>query len=133
MKLNKEARKMSRDLFNASFAEGALDAGKVRSQVQALISRKPRQYVNVLKNYQRLLRLELAKRHAIIESATALSPDTAARVVEDLKARYGRSLTADFKITPELIGGLRIRVGNDVWDGSVQGRLTRLQNDLATV
>lgn len=133
MKLNKEARKMSRELFNTSFVEGALDPAKVRSHVQALITRKPRQYVNVLKNYQRLLRLELEKRHAIIESAAALSPDTAARVVEDLKARYGRDLTADFKITPELIGGLRIRVGNDVWDGSVQGRLTRLQNDLATV
>jgi F-type H+-transporting ATPase subunit delta len=29
-------------------------------------------------------------------------------------------------VTPELLGGLRIRVGNDVLDGSVKGRLDRL-------
>jgi F-type H+-transporting ATPase subunit delta len=37
-------------------------------------------------------------------------------------------LTISYTVNPELIGGLRIRVGNDVLDGSVQGRLTRLAN-----
>ena|SRR5438067_846725 len=133
MKLNKEVRKVSRELFNASFTDGKLDQNKVRSRVQAVIARKPRFYSDILKNYQRLIRLEIEKHHAIIESASELSPDTSRRVVEDLKARYGSDLTADFKVSPDLIGGLRIRVGNDVWDGSVAGRLNRLEQELATV
>jgi F-type H+-transporting ATPase subunit delta len=132
MRLTKEVRKTSRELFLSSFRDGRLDDKTVRDNVQGLIARKPRHYVDILKNYQRLLRLEAEKHHAIIESAMTLSPDTSRRVVDDLKARYGQDVTADFKVNPELIGGLRIRVGNDVWDGSVQGRLSRLEQELAT-
>jgi F-type H+-transporting ATPase subunit delta len=80
-----------------------------------------------------LIRLELDKRHAVIESATELSPDTSEHVLRDLKTKYGEGLTTDFRVNPDLIGGLRIRVGSDVWDGSVQGRLDRLDQELATV
>jgi F-type H+-transporting ATPase subunit delta len=132
MRLTKEVRKTSRELFLSSFADGRLDEKKVRDNVQAIIARKPRHYVDILKNYQRLIRLEAEKHHAIVESAMPLNSDTSRRIVDDLKARYGHDVTADFKVNPELIGGLRIRLGNDVWDGSVAGRLARLEHELAT-
>ncbi len=94
---------------------------------------KPRHYVDILKNYHRLIRLELDKRHAVIESATALSWDTSEHVLRDLRLKYGEGLTTEFRVNPDLIGGLRIRVGSDVWDGSVRGRLDRLDQELATV
>jgi len=133
MKLTKEVRKVSRELFLTSFADGRLDAQKVRNLLQAVVASKPRHYMEILKNYQRLIRIEMEKRHAIIESASELNPDVSRRVVSDLKAKYGDDLTADFKVEPSLIGGLRIRVGNDVFDGSVTGRLQRLEQELATV
>jgi len=51
--------------------------------------------------------------------------------VTDLKAKYGSDLATDFKINPDLLGGLRIKIGSDVWDGSVRNRLTRLGEELA--
>ena len=48
------------------------------------------------------------------------------RVVSGLVAKYGDDLTFEYRVTPELLGGLKIRVGNDVFDGSVKGRLDRL-------
>jgi F-type H+-transporting ATPase subunit delta len=133
MKLTKEVRKVSKELFQASFTNGQLDPEKVRGFVAQIVAGKPRHYVDILKNYHRLIRLELDKRHAVIESATALSHETSEHVLRDLKSKYGDGLTTDFRVNPDLIGGLRIRVGSDVWDGSVQGRLARLDQELATV
>jgi len=133
MKLTKEVRKVSRELFQASFNGGQLDPQKVHGFVSQVVAGKPRHYVDILKNYRRLIRLELDKRHAIIESATPLSQETSEHVLRDLRGKYGEALTTDFRVNPDLIGGLRIRVGSDVWDGSVQGRLARLDQELATV
>jgi F-type H+-transporting ATPase subunit delta len=133
MKLTKKVRKVSKDMFRLSFTGSQLDPQKVRGIAAHIIARKPRYYVDILKNYHRLIRLELDKRHAIIESVIALSPDTSDRVLRDLKKKYGEALMTDFRVNPNLIGGLRVRVGSDVWDGSVQRRLKRLEQELAAV
>ena len=127
MRITKEARRLSRQLFRLSLTEGALDRAKVSSIVQSVINEKPRHYVAALENYQRLLRLEMAKRHAVIESAVALSPETSESIVNNLKQKYGQDLTTEFAVNPTLIGGMRIKLGSDVWDGSVKNRLARLQ------
>ena len=56
------------------------------------------------------------------------SQATQDRVKAGLVAKYGDDLNFEFKVTPELLGGMRVRVGNDVWDGSVKSRLDRLAN-----
>src|SRR5215210_1759924 len=131
MKITKDVRRTTKDLFQASFTDGRLDENKIRIIVQSVITGKSRHYVDLLKNYQRLIRLETEKRRAIVESATELDPATAQRVASGLKAKYGADLATEFRVNPSLIGGLRIRVGDDVYDGSVQGRLTRLEQELA--
>jgi F-type H+-transporting ATPase subunit delta len=70
------------------------------------------------------------KRSATIETATELPPDSAAQIVANLKRKYGSKLAAKFVVNPELLGGMRIRVGSDVWDSSVRNRLHRLQQQL---
>jgi len=130
MKINKEIRQLSREMLRASFTDGQLDPGRIVSVVDSLITRKPRNYVNVLKNYKRLLRFELEKRQARIETAREVDPVTQSEIVSNLKKRYGSDLTTEFVVTPELLGGMRVRVGSDVWDGSVRNRLERLQQQL---
>ena len=130
MKINKEARQLSKELLRASFIDGRLDSGRVSSLLKSLIEKKPRHYIQVLEAYQRLLRLEVEKRTATIETATDLSPDAAQQILNNLKRQYGNDLTARFLVNPELLGGMRIRVGSDVWDSSVRNRLHRLQQQL---
>ena len=115
MKINKEIRRLSREMLRASFADGQLDPGRIVSLVDSLIARKPRNCVAILQNYMRLLRLDLEKRRARIEN---------------LKKKYGNDLTTEFVVNPQLLGGMRIRVGSDVWDGTVRNRLERLQQQL---
>jgi len=130
MKINKEIRQLSRQLLRASFTEGELDRGRIASLVRALIEKKPRHYIDILENYKRLVRLEVEKRHARIESATELSSDASTRITKNLQKKYGKDVTTEFVVNPELLGGMRIRVGSDVWDGSVRNRLERLQQQL---
>ena len=130
MKLNKEIRQLSRKMLQASFTDGQLDPGRIASVVDSVIAEKPRNYINVLKNYKRLLRLEVEKRHATIETASEVHPEMRSEIVSNLKSKYGDDLATEFHIDPQLLGGMRIRVGNDVWDGSVRNRLQRLQHEL---
>jgi len=123
MKIPKEARKLSRSMFRGSFTDGRLDRAKVTAV--------PRHTLSALKDYQRLVRMELARRHAVIESATPLELDASAGILSDLRDRFGSDITHELKVNPALIGGVRIQLGSDVWDGSVSGRLEHLQNALS--
>ena len=127
MKISKEARRLSGQLFRLSLTDGRLDRAKVSSVVQAVINEKPRHYLGALESFQRLVRLEIAKRHATIESAVELSPETSQTVVDNLKQKYGQDLTTEFVVNPSLIGGMRVKIGSDVFDGSVRNRLALLQ------
>ena len=127
MRISKEARQLSRQLFRLSLTDHKIDRAKVNSLVQSMLTQKPRHYLGALESFQRLLRLEIAKHHAVIESAAPLNDGTAASIVENLKHKYGEDLTTEFQVNPELIGGMRIKIGSDVFDGSVKSRLARLQ------
>ena len=130
MKINKEIRRLSRELLRASIIDGQLDPGKIASLIDSLIDRKPRNYIDVLKNYRRLLRLELEKRSARIETASEVESSIGSEILANLKKKYGNDMTTEFVVDPQLLGGMRIRVGSDVWDGTVRGRLERLQQQL---
>lgn len=128
MKISKTAAIAARRLFGLCQTDGRLDETKLRKVIASLVANAPREYKAILAALQRLTRLELERREVTVESAVALDADTRGRVVEGLAKQYGPDLVVQYKTTPELLGGLRIRVGNDVFDGSVQGRLTRLAN-----
>jgi len=126
MKISKSAAATARRLFGLCQTGGRLDESKLRSAVSRLVESKPRDYVAILAALQKLTRLELERRKVTVESAVELDAATRQRVLAGLATQYGPDLVADYQINPSLIGGLRIRIGNDVFDGSVQGRLDRL-------
>lgn len=128
MKISKVAAATARRLFGLCQTAGRLDESKLRTVITRLIESKPRDYRAVLMALQRLTRLELEARKVTVESAVEIDDSTRQRVVAGLAKQYGPDLVVQYQVTPTLLGGLRIRVGNDVFDGSVQGRLERLAN-----
>ena len=119
-------------MLKGSFTDNRLDQGKITSLVSSLAEKKPRHYIAILENYKRLVRLEVEARHVRVESAGELSPEVRSQITSSLERKYGSDLTTEFVVSPELLGGLRIRVGSDVWDGSVRSRLQRLEQNLTT-
>ena len=126
MKISKQAKRDAKQLFNACKLGGLLDDGRIRQTVQAVVTRKPRGYVGILSHFQRLVTLDLDRRAALVESAVALTPAQQAAVQQNLASRYGQGLNIGFAQNAALIGGLRIKVGSDLIDGSVQNRIAAL-------
>lgn len=131
MKISKEARRTSRQLFRACFADGKLDDSRARKAVALITDQKPRGYIGILENFARILRSDAERQTAVVESATPLSDDMRYQLKAGLAKKYGRELELTYQVTPELLGGIRVRVGSDVWDGSVKARLEALKNQLA--
>ena len=130
MKLDKDSRKLSKQLFTASFSDGKLDEEKVAIIARKVADSKPRNAIGILKEYQRRVRLEVAKHHAVVESAVELDKATTRELIASLKSKYGPDVTTEFKVSPDLLGGLRIKIGSDVIDSSVRDRLNRLETEL---
>ncbi len=128
MKISKTAAAAARRLFGLCETDGRFDETKLKSVVTRLIEAKPRDFKAILAAIQRLTRLEIERRQVTVESAVEMDSATQDRVVSGLAKQYGPDLVIQYLITPTLLGGLRIRVGNDVFDGSVKGRLERLAN-----
>lgn len=127
MQIPKEARRKARELFDATLdGTGRPDAAKTLSVADLLVKSAPRHALQILKEFARLVRLESAKHHAVIESATAIDDGTREAIVRSLRARDGGEVTVETKVDPSLIGGARIRLGSEVWDTSVRSRLATL-------
>jgi len=130
MKINKLARREGKALFNTCKVNGALDEGRVRQAVSAVIKQKPRGYIGILSHFQRLVKLDIERRTALVESATPLKDEIATSVKAELARKYGQNLNVSFAANKDLIGGLRVKVGSDVYDGSIRGRLNELEANL---
>lgn len=126
MKLTKQGRRDAKQLFNTCKVGGLLDEARVRQVFSAVIERKPRGYVGILSHLHRLVKLDLDRRAARVESAVPTSDALMQSVKANLAQRYGAGLNVVFAVNPALIGGLRVKVGSDVFDGSVRARLSDL-------
>ena len=126
MKISKVATATARRIFRLCQTGGRLDEAKLAAAVRQLGQEKPRDFRGILLALKRLVRLEMERRRVIVESAAELDQTSRDRIVSGLAVKYGVDLTFEFRTNPDLLGGLKIRVGNDVFDGSVKGRLDRL-------
>ncbi|MDA1273701.1 MAG: F0F1 ATP synthase subunit delta [Verrucomicrobia bacterium] len=127
MKISKQSRRTAKQLLRGCVQESGLDEDRVRRTVSAVIEKKPRGYFGILSHFHRLVKLEVEKRTARVESAADLAPEFQSTLQSSLNRKYGAGLHITFVTNPDLLGGLRIQVGSDVYDGSLQGRLNRLR------
>ena len=127
MKRTKQARRDAKQLFRLCLANGLLDESRVRQVVQRVSETRKRNRFNVLLEFQRLVRLDCARHTATVASATPLPPGMQASLQAGLSRVYGPGLNTSFSHNLALIGGMRIKVASDVYDGSIQGRLAALE------
>jgi len=127
MKINKRAQREAKQLFRLCLVNGLLDENHVRQVVRRVIAADHRDCRAILSQFGRLVRLDLARHTATIESATPVPPELRAAIEAGLTRRYGPGLTTTFIERPALIGGMRIQVGSDVFDGSVRAGLAALE------
>lgn len=126
MKISKHARRDAKELFRSTFVNGVMNADKVRQIVKLVLEKRPRGYIGILEHFQRLVKLEEDRRTARVESAIPLDAAQQQNIQGTLSKVYGPGLNIQFVQNPAVLGGLRVKVGSDVFDGSIQARLQRL-------
>jgi F-type H+-transporting ATPase subunit delta len=127
MKVNKKAKRGAKQLYRFCLLNGLLDENRARQVVQRVVATGQRNRLPILTHFLRLVELDRAQHTATIDSATLLPADLRTIVQTELAQRYGLGLTTAFAQRPELIGGMRIQVGCDVYDGSVRAGLEALK------
>ena len=129
MKTTRQIKREAKRLFRLCLVNGLLDEGRTRQVVQRVIGAKRRGGLALLAYFQRRVRLEVARHTAEVESAMPLPADLHESIQTSLTRTYGPGIRASFAHNPELIGGMRIKVGSDVYDGSVRARLAELEKN----
>ena len=127
MKNPKQLRREAKQLFRVCMVNGLLDEGRVHQVVQKVLEAKRRGGLTLLSHFQRLVKLELSRHTAEVESATSLPAALQASILSNLDRLYGPGMSISFVLNPGLIGGMRIQAGSDVYDGSVRAGLASLE------
>ena len=127
MKTNKQIRREAKHLFRLCQSNGSLNQDWVRKAVDRILGSKRRGYLALAGEFERLVRLDQLKHTAEVESAAQLPADLRVNVQANLAELYGPGITTSFVERPDLIGGMRVRVADDVYDGSVKAGLAALE------
>jgi F-type H+-transporting ATPase subunit delta len=122
----KQAQQFARQLFKLSVVDRAVSADRVAGVIEYIEKHKPANPVMVLKAYYRLIATELAKSEAIVEHAGAVTSATLAAIAAAMTKKYGRTVTATAKANSALLAGLRVHIGDDVYESSISNQLAAL-------
>lgn len=126
MTRDKKIFRFAKSLVRLSLEDGRVSEQRVEAVLSHLRAAPPRRVVDILEVYRHLLRREIDRCTARVAAASEITPSLLQSVEQALSARYDRPVAAVAETDPGLIAGIRIRVGDDVIDASVAGKLDRL-------
>ena len=127
MKSSKETRRAARKLFRSCLVDSRMDEGRVRMTVQLVVAQKPRRYLGILTQLEKLVYAEEQKSALTVESAVALEEPQRQQLQTQVQKNFRSPLKTTYRANPALIGGLRLQIGSNVWNGSISARLDQLR------
>ena len=127
MRTTKRSRRDARRLYRACLVDGLLDEDRALEVVELVAAAHRHGALPILSHFQRLVRLDCARHRGLVESAIPLPIDLRTSVEAGITRTYGRGVSTSFADNPALIGGMRVKVGSDVYDGSVLAALHALE------
>ncbi len=130
---NKKLKALAGRLTELSRSDdGSVEESRVRSVLTELVGAIPPQTLRkVLKFYYAAIARELRFSEAKIEYAGSMTAKTAKDLAAYFAKLYARTITPVTEETPELLGGLKVQVGDDVYDASLAGILNKLRLSLS--
>ena len=123
---NKSAQLLARQLLNMSVVDDVVSVEHVEGVLAYLKKHTPANPLQVLQAYKTLIARELAKSHAVVEHAGPVADGVLRSIEGAFTQKYKRQVTASARHNAGLIAGLRMRIGDDVYESSVAGQLEQL-------
>ena len=126
MKSDQKITKLAKKLVELSKDNGVVIESKVSEVLAGFRQVQHRHHLAVLKTFLSYLRREVALHTAVVATPVELSSDALGAIEAQFSKLYNRPVNAVTQQDTSLIAGVRVRVGDDVYDASVAGRLHRL-------
>jgi len=144
------ANGMHQDLTVRHFLESPKISEAQKNEVffQALGDRAPRHFLRFLQTlvrkrrqmlipeisseYDKLLDVHEGRVHANVTVARETSAEDESRIAEHLSRVIGKTVVPHLNVNPAILGGVVVKIGDTVMDGSVRRRLGRLRNQILT-
>ena len=130
MKRDQKITRLAKKLVELSKDDGVVTNAKVGEVLAGLKQVQHRHHLAVLKTFLNYIRREIALQTAVVSTPGALSDDALKAIEATYSKMYGRPVSAVTQQDTSLIAGVRVRVGDDVYDASVSGRLQRLAENV---
>ena len=128
MSSNKQVKLLAKDIFNSCKKNGVLDETLLRKFVSLLANSEESVAKHILDNLESLAEIEEKKNTLIIESAYELETDQLEMIKQYFETKENRKLKVSFSINRDIIGGLKLSLGDFVWENSVMSNLETLEN-----
>lgn len=119
-------RAFVKQLVQLSLVDGQVSAEQVAGVLEYLEKNPPARPQAVLLAYHKLIAIELAKSEARVEHAGPVAAEALSSIAAALAKRYGRPVRAVATPNAALFAGLRVRIGDDVYESSVSSQLAAL-------
>ena len=127
MSLDPKTRRLAKGLFKLSLEDGTVSQSRVTAVLAWVDRERPSQTSNLLREYLRLITIEVDRGQARVEHAGDLEPQALGQIATSFSRLYGRPIETTSVTNPDLIAGLRIRVGCDVYENSIASQLAQLE------
>src|ERR1700746_363670 len=114
------ARRNAKLLYRWCLVDGKLDERRAQQVLSGVRTSKRRGHEMVLRQLKKLLRLYRNRHTARIDTAEPLAADIEEQVRGRVAKAYGSEIRAEFAHDERLIGGARVQLGSDVYDGSIR-------------
>lgn len=122
----KQIQQLARQFFKLSIVDGRLSADRVAGVLEYVEKHRPASPVAVLRAYQRLIAAEVARGQAVVEHAGPIADSVLAAIAAAMTKKYSRPVAGVARRNDALLAGVRVRVGDDVYESSVAGQLAGL-------
>ena len=131
MKRDKQISQLAKKLVVLSKdSEGIITSSTVDQVLSGLKQVQPRRYLALLRCYLEHIRREIALQTAEVSAPSALSEEALKAIEQHYSTIYGRSIRARSITEESLIAGVRVRVGDDLYDASIAGQLSRIAHQV---
>ncbi|MBI2601213.1 F0F1 ATP synthase subunit delta [Candidatus Daviesbacteria bacterium] len=126
MKKDKQLQKLIKKLVDLSFKDGKIVENQVIKSIKSVKSAPKPQAIWALSEYLKQLKRKERQFTMYIESAIPLSPIQVMKMkrIVEKKAKITKVLV---NINPEILGGFKLRLGDEIWDESLVGKIQQVK------
>lgn len=130
MSPSKKINRLAKRLIVLASVDGELDETSLWQAISRLKERGFKQLLPLLKVLRIKVARAVARQTLEVTSSNPLSEGALAALEKEFNEKYQRRLRLKTVIDPSMIGGLQVRIGDDVYDASLMAQLNRLANEV---